>query len=141
MIEGQYTMKIKDRKEYSSKPKPTTFQSSDLVSNAIKAMSKNNYGCVVIVNNEDIVEGIVSERDLMIRLLDKNKDPKKTTLSEIMTKDVRCANENDEVIDWLRLMSNERFRHLPVVDSSGRLINLMSQGDFVSYTWPELITQ
>ena len=38
-------------------------------------------------------------------------------------------------------MSNERFRHVPVVDSSGKLINIMSQGDFVSYTWPNLLYQ
>ena len=36
---------------------------------------------------------------------------------------------------------NERFRHVPVVDKSGNLINVMSQGDFVSYTWPNLVYQ
>jgi CBS-domain-containing membrane protein len=35
-------------------------------------------------------------------------------------------------------MSNERFRHLPVVDADGVLVNIMTQGDFVSYTWPEM---
>ena len=38
-------------------------------------------------------------------------------------------------------MSNERFRHVPVVDKSGKLINIMSQGDFVSYSWPNLMYQ
>jgi hypothetical protein len=38
-------------------------------------------------------------------------------------------------------MSNERFRHLPVIDDQGKLINLMSQGDFVSYTWPQLLNR
>jgi CBS-domain-containing membrane protein len=36
-------------------------------------------------------------------------------------------------------MSNERFRHLPVLDDDGRLLNILSQGDFVSYTWPDLL--
>ncbi|MFN9790354.1 MAG: CBS domain-containing protein [Holosporales bacterium] len=49
------------------------------------------------------------------------------------------ASADDEVVDWLRIMSNERFRHLPVVDAQGKLLNLMSQGDFVSYTWPQLL--
>ena len=56
-----------------------------------------------------------------------------------MTTTVRCANEDDDVIDWLRIMSNERFRHLPVVNDDGKIINMMSQGDFVSYTWPEIL--
>ena len=62
-----------------------------------------------------------------------------TQLSAIMTSEVRTATANDEVIDWLRQMSNERFRHLPIVDEQGRLVNIMSQGDFVSFTWPDLL--
>ena len=56
-----------------------------------------------------------------------------------MTTEVRTGRADDEVIDWLRQMSNERFRHLPVVDQQGRLVNIMSQGDFVSFTWPDLL--
>ena len=41
--------------------------------------------------------------------------------------------------DWLRIMSNERFRRLPVLDADGRLVHVMTQGDFVSYTWPDLL--
>ena len=52
---------------------------------------------------------------------------------------MKTATPDDQVIDWLRQMSNERFRHIPVVDADGRLINLLSQGDFVSFTWPELL--
>jgi CBS-domain-containing membrane protein len=85
------------------------------------------------------VKGIVTERDLMRRLLNKSLDPKTTQLSTIMTSEVRTGRADDEVIDWLRQMSNERFRHLPVVDDQGRLVNIMSQGDFVSFTWPDLL--
>ena len=56
-----------------------------------------------------------------------------------MTSEVRTGLADDDVIDWLRQMSNERFRHLPVVDGQGRLVNIMSQGDFVSFTWPDLL--
>ena len=58
-----------------------------------------------------------------------------------MTKHVRVAKDTDQMIDWLRIMSNERFRRLPVVDDKGNVVNILSQGDFVSYTWPELLTQ
>ena len=54
---------------------------------------------------------------------------------------IKVADKNDEMVVWLRQMSNERFRHVPVVDESGKLINIMSQGDFVSYTWPNLLYQ
>ena len=53
----------------------------------------------------------------------------------------RVANETDDLIDWLRIMSNERFRRLPVVDENGHIKAVFTQGDFVSYTWPDLVYQ
>lgn len=132
-------MKISERREYSSKSKPLSFKQDDTVSTAVKSMTEFNYGAVAIVNDDGTVAGIVSERDIMKRLVNQNKNPEKTKLSEIMTKDVRTATEDDLVVDWLRIMSNERFRHLPIVNDKKQLISMMSQGDFVSYTWPELI--
>lgn len=132
-------MKIKDRPEFKSKGKPFILGPNDLVSTAIKTMSELNIGSVVILDADEKVLGIVTERDLLRRLLNEGRDPKRTRMSQIMTSQVKTANAEDQVIDWLRQMSNERFRHLPVVDSEGRLINMMSQGDFVSYTWPELL--
>jgi len=108
-------------------------------STAIQTMSEKNYGAVVIVDSSEKPIGIVTERDFMRRLLAKGLNPELTQLSEIMTKDLKLARETDEVMVWVRQMSNERFRHVPVVDNDGRLLNIMSQGDFVSYTWPDLI--
>ena len=68
-------------------------------------------------------------------------NPKTTKLKDIMTSPVKVADKDDEMVIWLRQMSNERFRHVPVVDKSGKLINIMSQGDFVSYSWPNLMYQ
>ena len=132
-------MKLKDRPEYRSKPVPFSLRADDVVPTAVKTMSEKNIGSVVIVDDEMQVKGIVTERDLMRRLLNKALDPNTTPLSVIMTSEVRTGHADDEVIDWLRQMSNERFRHLPVVDEQGRLVNIMSQGDFVSFTWPDLL--
>jgi CBS domain-containing protein len=132
-------MKLKDRPEYKSKPLPFSLGANDVVPTAVKTMSEKNIGSVIIVDDDMQVKGIVTERDLMRRLLNKSLDPKTTQLSTIMTSEVRTGRADDEVIDWLRQMSNERFRHLPVVDDQGRLLNIMSQGDFVSFTWPDLL--
>lgn len=132
-------MKIKDRPEFKNKASPFVLSAKDMVFTAIQTMSDKNIGSVVIVDKDNKVEGIVTERDLMRRLLSGSLDAKKTPLSLIMTREVKTATPDDQVIDWLRQMSNERFRHIPVVDAEGRLINLLSQGDFVSFTWPELL--
>jgi CBS domain-containing protein len=132
-------MKIKDRPEFQNKSAVLTFGPDEKVLGAIQSMSAKNYGAAVIVDDKRKPVGIVTERDFMRRLLDKELNPKTTKLSAIMTSDLKLAKADDNLLDWLRQMSNERFRHVPVVDDDGVLIGIMSQGDFVSYTWPELL--
>jgi CBS-domain-containing membrane protein len=134
-------MKIKDRVEFKSKPPVLSFAATDKVIDAVRAMSEKNYGASVVVDPDNRPVGIVTERDFMRRLLAKGLDANTTPLSDIMTRDLKLASTEDAVVDWLRIMSNERFRHLPVIDDQGKLINLMSQGDFVSYTWPQLLNR
>ena len=130
-----------DRPEYKSKPKPVTFLGKDKVFQAITVMADKNYGSVVIVDTKEKVIGIVTERDIVKKLVKNNMSPKITKLEDIMTPNPRVANENDDVVEWLRIMSNDRFRRLPVVDSTGKIKAIFTQGDFVSYTWPDLIFQ
>jgi CBS domain-containing protein len=132
-------VKIKERWEFAHKPTVYTLPGDERVSAAIEVMAQRNIGSVVVVDDDMKVQGIVTERDLVRRLLAEKRDPDTTALSEIMTTDPRTAREDDDVVECLRLMSNERFRHLPVVDESGRLMSILSQGDFVAYTWPELL--
>lgn len=134
-------MKIRDRPEYASKPKPLTAAATDTIRDAVARMSERNYGAVVIVDAADQVLGMVTERDIMKRVVNAGVNPDTTPLSEIMTSDVRVAREDDELLEWMRMMSNERFRRLPVVDDKGKLVSIVTQGDFVSYTWPDLMSQ
>lgn len=134
-------MKIKDRLEFKNKALTFSLGPDATAAVAIKTMAEKNYGSVVIVDDQMHVKGIVTERDLLRRLLYNKLDPAKTPLAKIMTSDVKLGSVDDEVINWLRQMSNERFRHVPIVDADGKLITLMSQGDFVSYTWPDLLNQ
>jgi CBS domain-containing protein len=131
-------VKIKDRPEFKRKSAVLTFAPDDTVFAAVQVMSEKNYGAAVVVSPDRKPIGIVTERDFMRRLLNQRLDPETTTLAAIMTTDLKLAREDDDLLDWLRQMSNDRFRHLPVVDDTGALVSIMSQGDFVSYTWPQL---
>ena len=134
-------MRIMDRAEYASKTKPLTFGPDELVKPAVAAMSEMKYGSVMVIDDDRKVIGVVTERDIMKKLVNGALDPSKTKLSEIMTREPRLAKETDDLVDWLRIMSNERFRRLPVVDEDGRIKAVFTQGDFVSYTWPDLMGQ
>ncbi len=140
-MENRKGGRLIDRPEFKNKPQPVTFSGKAKVSDAITVMADKNYGSVVIVDDKEKVVGIVTERDILKKLVNNNKSPKTTKLEDIMTPNPRVANENDNVLDWLRIMSNDRFRRLPVVDANGKIKVIFTQGDFVSYTWPDLIFQ
>lgn len=133
--------RLMDRPEYTSKPAPLVRPPSATVFEAVSAMSEKNYGSVVVVDEQERVIGMVTERDIMNKLVGKGLDAKATPLSEIMTPNPRMARPTDDMLDWLRIMSNERFRRLPVVDENGKIDTVFTQGDFVSYTWPDLMYQ
>jgi CBS domain-containing protein len=132
-------MRIEELPEFQKKPEPFALRGEEMVCTAVETMAAMNIGSVVIIDGDRNVLGIVTERDLLRRLLGRKLDPETTPLSLIMTRDPHLAKLDDEHYDWLRMMSSKRFRHLPVVDDEGRLVNLLSQGDFVSHSWPELV--
>jgi CBS domain-containing protein len=131
-------MKIKDTLYFTNKNAPITFRPDDTVQNALDVMCNKKIGSVIVTDMNKKVCGIITERDMMIRVLGEKRDPSKTKISDIMSDNIKTANENDDLIDWLKVMSNERFRHLPVVDEEGQLINMLSQGDFVAFTHSDL---
>lgn len=134
-------MRIADQPEFKSKPRPLTCPPDTTVRDAAKMMAGANYGSIVIVAPDDTVLGLLTERDYLNRVVAESIDADATKVSDLMTAEVRVAKADDDLLEWLRIMSNERFRRLPVVDESGKLVNLVTQGDFVSYTWPDLINQ
>ena len=133
--------RLMDRPEYRSKQQPLTCLPDSTVFDAVTKISAKNYGASIVIDTDNKVVGVMTERDVMNKIVAKGLDPKKTLVSDIMTVDPRVARETDDMLDWLRIMSNERFRRLPVVDENGHINAVFTQGDFVSYTWPDLMYQ
>jgi CBS domain-containing protein len=134
-------MTLRDRPEFASKPKPLTFAPDATVQEAVAAMTAKGFGSVIVTDPESRVLGVVTERDVMRRVVHEGRDATTTLLSDVMTENPRVARADDDLLDWLRIMSNERFRRLPVVDEEDRITAVFTQGDFVSFTWPDLIYQ
>lgn len=134
-------MRIQDRQELATKPKPLTFKADQLVLDAVAKMSEMNYGSVVIVGDDGRIDGIVTERDILKRLVNEGRDAKSTRLAEIMTRDVQVAHVEDDLIEWMQKMSEGRFRRLPVVDDDNHPIAILTQTDLIAYSWPELLSQ
>lgn len=134
-------MKIGDRKEFHSKAPPLTCPPETTVFDAVTQMANKNFGSIFITDTDNCILGVMTERDIFRRVIGESRDPQTTPVSAVMTTDIRMAREDDDVLGWLQVMSNERFRRLPIVDKDKRLIAVMSQGDFVAYTWPQMLSQ
>ena len=97
------------------------------VYDALKEMKERDVGalCVMI---EEVLVGIVSERDYVRHVILNNKASKLIKVSEIMTRDVVKVTSDESVENCLNLMKDNRFRHLPVVDD-GKVVGVLSLRD------------
>jgi len=99
---------------------------------AVKLMNKNRIGCLVAVYNSGIA-GILTERDLLERVLEKGKNSKETTVSEIMTRQVIVGNPDMELVEATRLMFENNVKKLPIVEEN-RLVGLVTLTDIARAT-------
>ena len=99
------------------------------ISEVIMLMAENNVGAIVITNKDAIVEGIVSERDI-VREISINSDLGVLTAKGLMTKEVFSASPQASSSELMHIMANKKIRHLPII-SNGKLLGIVSIGDVV----------
>lgn len=99
------------------------------VRDLVALLAENNIGAVVVSSDGRTLEGIVSERDVVRRLVG-GAETLEVPVSEIMSREVRSAAEDDDLDQTRRLMTEGRFRHLPIL-RDGALVGLVSIGDVV----------
>ncbi|MGD8330776.1 MAG: CBS domain-containing protein [Acidobacteriota bacterium] len=125
----------KGRDVYTVPPGATVYE-------ALELMAERNIGALVVLDNDRIV-GIFSERDYARKLELAGKRGHDTPVREIMTDVVATVSSSHSMKDCMGLMTNERVRHLPVVEG-GQLVGLVSIGDVVKSimtTQEEMIRQ
>jgi CBS domain-containing protein len=103
--------------------------SSITVFEALRVMGEKNIGAVLIIE-DSVLKGVLSERDYARKIILKDKSSKKTLVSDIMEKDVVTVKPSDNLDYCMELMSKKRIRHLPVIED-GVVIGIISIGDVV----------
>ena len=92
-------------------------------------MTKANCGSVLIVDTPGTLLGIVTERDLMTRVVAKALSPEKTLVVDVMTRNPHCVAPDRLVSDAVLIMIERGFRHLPIVSAAGRILGVFSVRD------------
>jgi len=106
-----------------------TIGENESVLNATRIMNEHKIGALVVTDGEGHVVGMFTERDVLRRIVAEQKDPASTIVAVAMTSDVIVCEADMPLEDCRQLMRNRRIRHLPVVDSKGKLQGMVSIGD------------
>ncbi|MBV9658876.1 MAG: CBS domain-containing protein [Verrucomicrobia bacterium] len=101
------------------------------VFDAIQLMADENIGALLVVNAGGGLLGVISERDYTRKVMLRGKRSKETQVREIMTTEPTTVSPSESVEHCLRLMTDQRVRHLPVLEANGRICGVISIGDLV----------
>jgi CBS domain-containing protein len=97
------------------------------VAAAAELLIRNQVGSVLVLDQGRLV-GIFTERDVLRRVVGERRDPATTRVSEVMTRDLVVMRPSSSVVDAMRVISEKRIRHIPVVEG-GAVVGVVSQGD------------
>ena len=114
---------------------PEALRPDDTIQKAAKMMRDNDYGVIPILDADDSLVGIVTDRDIVVKAVANGQGPE-TSLSECMTASPDAVPKDIPVEQALHLMDTRQIRRLPVVEN-GRLIGMVSLGDIAKSRAPE----
>jgi CBS domain-containing protein len=98
---------------------------------AAQRMQHRTVGCLVVIDRGQLPIGILTDRDLVVRVVAEGRDPALTTVGEVMTPFPHLVSDDLPIETALGLMRRHSFRHLPVVDNGGRLAGLVTLDDIL----------
>jgi CBS domain-containing protein len=106
---------------------PHTVSSDATLEEAAQEMKSDDIGAVLVTDNGD-VEGILTDRDIVVRAIAEGRDPSSTKVGDVATRDVRTLTPDSSVDDAIKIVREQNVRRIPVVED-GRPAGIVSIGD------------
>ena len=110
---------------------PATCQPASPVLEAAQLMEREGVGAIPVCENGRL-EGILTDRDIAVRVVASGKDPRQTTIRDVMTRDPQCVKTEDGIERALEVMEASQVRRVPVIDGSGKLVGIIAQADIAT---------
>lgn len=101
------------------------------VLDAARRMNDLRIGSLVVTDAEQVI-GIITERDILTKIVAACVDPAATKVRAVMSSPVACCKANTTAAECRGVMTRRRIRHLPAVDEQGRLIGIITSGDLMA---------
>lgn len=109
-------------------PQVTTVPPEARLRDVARIMRDEDIGAVPVVQGEQLL-GMITDRDIVVRAIADGDDLQDRTAGDVMTPDVQCCLEDQNIGDVLKEMGDQQIRRLPVVNSERRLVGIVSLGD------------
>lgn len=107
---------------------PACVSEKDTIRDAARIMAKQDTGVVPVVEGKKVV-GMITDRDIVVRLIAEGKDASSSKVTDAMSKQVRSIRDDAGIDDALQLMSSAQVRRIPVVNASNEIVGIVSMGD------------
>ncbi len=113
---------------------PVSCLPDDMVEKVAQVMKHNNIGSVPVVDSDETKNliGIVTDRDLVLKVLSEGRDAKSTRVETVMTRKVVTCRPDDDVQKALEAMSEHQLRRIPVVDNENKILGIIAQADMAT---------
>jgi CBS domain-containing protein len=113
---------------------PSCCLPGDSVFEAAQLMKSEGVGPIPIINDKETkkLEGIVTDRDLVLKVVAEGLDPKTTRVKDVMTTGIVTCGPDDRVDGAIELMEQHQVRRIPIVDDSNRLVGIIAQADIAT---------
>jgi CBS domain-containing protein len=109
---------------------PRTVNADDPVVDAAHIMEEEDVGSVPVVAGDNVLVGMITDRDIALRIVAAGRDPRTTTAGEVATKDVSPAYPDEPLDEALEQMAYRQVRRLPVIEND-RVVGILAQADVV----------
>lgn len=110
-------------------PSPTCCQPVHTIVEVAEIMKREDVGLVPVVDETSKLIGVLTDRDIVMKVVADGRDPRGTAVSEVMTTDPASCREQDSVESVMQQMAAHQVRRIPIVDSAGTIVGIVSQAD------------
>lgn len=112
-----------------------TVSPSSTVENAVKKMVDFDVECLPVVDSEGTLQGMLTFRDIVTKVVYSQVNVKKSKVEEIMAKDLVTCDLNCTVLDIVKIMKNKHLRRIPVINAKNKLVGLVTDFDLALFGW------
>ena len=112
-------------------PDPTCVQTSQTIRDAAQLMADKGVGALPICGEDNRLKGMITDRDIVVKVLAEGKDPRAMTAGELAQGEAVTIGADDSIDEALRTMIDHKVRRLPVIDGK-RLVGIISQADIAT---------